>query len=418
MSEKIKVLTISDHPFSKSGIGIQMNQLITGLLDTERYSFFSIGAGIKHQSLQPQKVDQYGDDWIVQPVEGFGDKNQMRQWLMGYDPDVVLFLSDPRFFIWGFEMEEEIRSRCPLVFWTVWDSDPAPKFNKPIYDCCDDIAWFSQYSHDFHVDNIEFDAEPHCITLARDPELFYRESEEELRKFKIQTLGFEHRDSFVALYVSRNARRKRPSDLMHSWKMFLDGLSEEEREKAVLVMHTDPNDHEGANLIHVLELLELQNNVKFSSSKFGEDVMRKLYAISDVTVNMSMNEGFGMSIHESFLCETPVICVKTGGMTEQVSDGETTFGVCVEPEFRTLVGSQLVPYIYEDLVSPEKYAQAIREVYDMGKEERRRLGALGREFATNNFTVENIVSQFDQIFQKRVEEYKDADRFRAKLLEI
>jgi glycosyltransferase involved in cell wall biosynthesis len=418
MSEKIKVLTISDHPFSKSGIGIQMNQLITGLLDTGKYSFFSVGAGLKHQNTQIQKVEEYGDDWIVQPVEGFGDKNQMRQWLMGYDPDVVLFLSDPRFFIWGFEMEDEIRSRCPLVFWTVWDSDPAPKFNKPIYDCCDDIAWFSQHSHDFHVDNIDFDADAHCITLARDPELFYRESDEDLRKFKIQTLGFEHRDSFVALYVSRNARRKRPSDLMHSWRMFIDGLPEDEREKAVLVMHTDPSDHEGANLIHVLELLNLQNNVKFSSSKFNEDVMRKLYAMSDVTLNMSMNEGFGMSIHESFLCETPVICVKTGGMTEQMTDGTTTFGICLEPEIRTLVGSQLVPYIYEDLVSPETYAKAIREMYDMGSDARRELGSQGREFAKTKFTVDGIVSKFDEIFQKRVEEYREPERLRAQLLEI
>ena len=414
--EKIKLMIFSDHPLSKSGIGIQSSQLIQGLLDTGRYSVYSIGAAIKHQDHRIQAVEPYGEDWLIQPVEGFGNQELMRQWLVSVKPDAILFFTDPRFFIWAFEMEDEIRDVCPIIFWTVWDCEPAPKFNKPIYDCCDDIAWFSKYSHDFHLE-VEMDANRHCIQLARKHNDFYKESADAVKQFKIETLGFDNRDAFVGLFVSRNARRKRPSDAIWAWKFFVESLPEEKRSKAILIMHTDPSDQEGPNLIHVIEQTGMVSNVKFSPGKFTEDIMRKIYTMADVTINISLNEGFGMSVHESLLCETPVVCVKTGGMTEQMTDGTNVFGRLLEPDTKMLVGSQMVPYIYEDIVTVENFAKGIKEVYDLSEEERSELGRLGREYITSNFKVENIVSSFDTIITERVNEYKEP-RFRAQLIEI
>lgn len=414
--EKIKLMVFSDHPLSKSGIGIQAKQLIEGLLDTGRYSVYSIGAAVKHQDHRIQAIEPYGEDWLVQPVEGFGSQDLMRQWLVSVKPDAVLFFTDPRFFIWAFEMEEEIRDVCPILFWTVWDCEPAPKFNKPIYDCCDDIAWFSKYSHDFHLE-VEMDASRHCIQLARNHGEFYRESDEVVRQFKVETLGFENRDAFVGLFVSRNARRKRPADAIMAWKLFVESLPEADRSKAILIMHTDPNDHEGPNLIHVLEQAGMQNNVRFSPAKFPEEIMRRLYSMADVTINVSLNEGFGMSVHESLLCETPVVCTKTGGMTEQMTDGDNVFGRLLDPDTRMIVGSQMVPYIYEDIVTVENFAKGIKEIYDLDANDRMELGRLGREYITENFKIEDIVSSFDNIITERVQEYK-SPRFRAQLIEI
>lgn len=414
--EKIKLMVFSDHPLSKSGIGIQSFQLIKGLLDTGRYSIYCIGAGLKHQSLQLQSVEPYGQDWIIQPLEGFGTQDLMRGWLMGVKPDAVLFFTDPRFFIWAFEMEEEIRDVCPIIFWTVWDCEPTPKYNKPIYDCCDDIAWFSKYSYDFHKD-MEMDASKHCIQLARDHSDFFKEDEKSVMELKKSVLGPENHDAFVGLFVSRNARRKRPSDCIHAWKLFVDKLPEDRKNKAILIMHTEPRDNEGPNLVHVIEQVGMERNVRFSPGKFDESVMRRLYTMADVVLNTSLNEGFGMSVHEALLCETPVVCTKTGGMTEQMSDGNVVFGRCLDPDVRMLVGSQLVPYIYEDIVSNESFANAIFELYNMTKEERDELGRLGREYITANFRLENIIGKFDEIITSRVAEYQQP-RFRASLVEI
>ena len=418
---KIRVLTLSDHPMSKSGIGIQAHQLITSLLDTGRYTFFSIGGAQKHAVIQPQMVQPYNQDWIIQPVEGFGDPQLMRQWLMAYRPDAILIFTDPRFFIWTFQMEEEIRDICPILFWTVWDNEPTPAYNKHLYSSCDDIAWFSRFSYEFHKD-LETDAEFHCVPLARNTDIFKPASEADRKSFKIQLLTWAKRKAFTAFFVSRNARRKRPADVLLAWKYFLDGLPPEVLEDAetcpLLLMHTDPMDQEGPNLLQVLEMLDLSKYVSISPGKCSDEDMAKLYSMVDVTLNLSLNEGFGMSVHESLLCGTPCITTKTGGMTEQMTDGEQVFGELLEPDVKSLVGSQLVPYIYEDIVDPKKFAEAIRRMYDKTEEERTEMGLAGREHLLTNNSIDNILTSWDTILTNRVEEYKNPERIRAKLVRL
>ena len=362
--QKIKILTLTDHPMSMSGIGIQARQLIAGLLDTGRFSVFSIGAAQKHVTTQAQMVQPYNHDWIIQPVEGFGNPNLLRQWIMQYQPDAIFLFTDPRFFTWVFQMEDEIRDICPIFFWTVWDNEPAPMYNDQFYSSVDDIAWFSKFSHEFHQSMVnKVECNFHCIPLARDHEMFKILSEAERRAFRIELLTWSKKEAFTALFVSRNARRKRSADLMHAWKLFIQGLPDEvKNDKDLapqLIMHCDPMDVEGPNLYVLLEHLGMQDYIKFSPGKCSDEDLCKFYNSVDVTLNFSMNEGFGMSVHESLLCGTPVVAAKTGGIPEQMTDGETVFGRLVEPTIKTLAGSQLVPYIYEDMVPLEDFAAAI-----------------------------------------------------------
>ena len=48
--KKIKVLTISDHPLSPSGVGTQTKYFIVELLKTGKFSFVSVGGAIKHEN--------------------------------------------------------------------------------------------------------------------------------------------------------------------------------------------------------------------------------------------------------------------------------------------------------------------------------------------------------------------------------
>ena len=73
MSDKIKIFTISDHPLSPSGVGTQTKYIIEGLLKTGKYQFVSFGGAIKHNSHQPQKTEQWGEDWVIWPVDGYGN---------------------------------------------------------------------------------------------------------------------------------------------------------------------------------------------------------------------------------------------------------------------------------------------------------------------------------------------------------
>ena len=73
MEKKIKILAISDHPLSPSGVGIQTRYMIEALLKTGRYQFVCLGGAIKHDSYEPMKIEGWEDDWVVFPVDGYGN---------------------------------------------------------------------------------------------------------------------------------------------------------------------------------------------------------------------------------------------------------------------------------------------------------------------------------------------------------
>ena len=71
MNTKIKVLTISDHPLAPSGVGTQTKYFIEALLKTGRYQVVSFGGAMKHNKHDPIKTQEWKDDWIIYPVDGY-----------------------------------------------------------------------------------------------------------------------------------------------------------------------------------------------------------------------------------------------------------------------------------------------------------------------------------------------------------
>ena len=96
MKKKL-ILTLSDHPLTPSGVGTQTKYFIEALLKTGRYRFISLGGAIKHQNYQPVVVDPYGEDWKIFPVDGYGTEEMIRSMVSNEKPDVLWFMTDPRF---------------------------------------------------------------------------------------------------------------------------------------------------------------------------------------------------------------------------------------------------------------------------------------------------------------------------------
>ena len=140
MSDKIKVLVLSDHPFAPSGVGTQTKYIIEALLETGRYKFVCFGGAIKHENYTPQKVDPWGEDWIIHPVDGYGNQQMLRSALQVEKPDILWFMTDPRFWPWLWDIENEIRLNVPMVYYHVWDNFPLPKYNEVNYNSTDVIA--------------------------------------------------------------------------------------------------------------------------------------------------------------------------------------------------------------------------------------------------------------------------------------
>mgnify|MGYP003134646022 FL=1 len=148
MEKKIKILTISDHPLSPSGVGTQTKYICEALLNTGRYSILSLGGAIKHNDYTPKSIEPYGEDWRVVPVDGYGTQEMIRSILRTEKPDALWIMTDPRFWGWLWQIENEIRPLIPIVYYHVWDNYPYPWFNRKYYISNDAIATISKVSDD------------------------------------------------------------------------------------------------------------------------------------------------------------------------------------------------------------------------------------------------------------------------------
>ena len=403
MSKK-KVIVISDHALSTSGVGVQTRHLLNGLVKKGVWTFRQLGAAIKHDSYEPIAVNE---DFIIKPIDGFGNKEMIRSLLVTEKPDALLIFTDPRFFTWLFDMEDEVHQICPILWWHVWDNRPTPRFNDFYYEATDAINCHSYLTYMMCREN--FPDKTGFIPHAIPEEIFYPLPQQQIDNFKQNILG-EKKDHFICFWVNRNARRKRPGDLLQSWRIFLDELQEKYgHKKASLIMHTDPLDKEGPNLIEVSKMLGISDNVIFSSQKVGFQEINVLHNIADCTINISNAEGFGLSTLEAMQTGTPIIAVKTGGQTRQVVNHKdfSQNGIALDVEFKTLVGSQTVPYIYEDYVSSSTIGRAILKMYEWGPEKRKEIGLRAREYALSEFAYQKTVDQWHDSLVDTIENWRE-----------
>jgi len=409
MSKK-KIIVLSDHALSTSGVGTQTRHLINGLLTKNRWTFRQFGAAIKHADYRTVAVNE---DFIIKPIDGFGNRDLLRVTLATEKPDGLLIFTDPRFFTWLFEIEDEVRQICPIMWWHVWDNKPFPDFNDWMYKSTDLINCHSYLTYEMVKER--YPGRTNFVPHALPGDTFFPLSETTKRMHRQSILGPKS-DHFVALWINRNARRKRPSDVMLAWKLFLDDLQRKHgHKKAVLIMHTDPLDQEGPNLVMLRQSLGIDDNVIFSPERVEFSKINILYNISDVTVNISFAEGFGLSTLESMQTGTPVIALKTGGLTRQVVDHRdgSHNGVALDVEMQTLVGSQQVPYIYEDYVSCESVSQAFMKMFEMSDVERKELSRKVRNYVTSEFDYDKTINLWDQTMLKTIEDFSSRKSWRV-----
>ena len=389
MSEKKTILVISDHPLAPSGVGHQTRNFIETLIVTGKYRFICFGGAIKHPSYEPQYItdDRWGEkDWVVHPVDGYGSAETIRSIIWTEKPDLVWFMTDPRFYGWLWQIENEVRPLMPMVYYHVWDNYPPPKYNAKWYRSTDVIASISKVTHDI-VSKVAPEVENHYIPHAVDDKAFKKLDEEQVSQFVEQNFS-DHNDRFIFFWNNRNARRKQSGTVVHWFNKFAEEVGPE---KVCLIMHTDPKDPNGQDLHQVIEDFGMDDGrVILSNTKMPIGGLAMMYNVADCTINVSDAEGFGLATLESLSCGTPIIVNMTGGLQEQVTDGENWFGIGIEPNSKTLIGSQGVPYIYEDRIGEEDFLSALRQMYNMSKEDREKMGSLGAEHVRKNYNYENF----------------------------
>ena len=393
MSNKKKILVLADHPFSPSGVGTQTKYFMESLLKTGKYSFIALGGAIRHQDYRPLKTEEWGEDLIIIPVDGYGTQQQIRDMIHSHKFDAIWFMTDPRFWTWLWAIEQEIRPHVPMVYYHVWDNYPYPKFNKPYYLSNDMVVTMSKVSSDI-VRTVAPEVDELYIPLTVDTDIFKPLPEKDWAhlKPKGRTMFF---------WNNRNARRKMSGTILWWYKEFLDRVG---HDKGFLVMHTDPKDPHGQDLEAIARELGLtRDQFALSVSKIPPQDLAKFYNAADCILNISDAEGVGMGTIESMACETPIIVNMTGGLQEQVTDGEDWFGIGIDPASKAVIGSQEVPYIYEDRVAKEDFINALIKMHNMTWEERKEMGKKARQYVLKKYDLKLFAQQWEKVMDDFIE---------------
>jgi glycosyltransferase involved in cell wall biosynthesis len=268
---------------------------------------------------------------------------------------------------------------------------------------------------------------------------FFKPSDEARLAFRKKMFGEQLTPEFVVLYNNRNIRRKMTGDVVLAFRKFVLDLTETQRKGCVLVLHTQPVDENGTDLVALVRDCAPEIQVVFSSDRVDTPTLNLIYANSDVVINLANAEGFGLGTLEALMAEKMIIANVTGGLQDQMGfrDDEDNllnedihynakFGsnhqgtyrthgewvVPVFPKTSTLIGSPPTPYIYEDHADWREAASALRFVYDLDPIERDRRGKLGREYVlNNNFTAERMGQGFIDGIDTVFSQWKPRERF-------
>ncbi len=418
---KKKILLLSDDLRMASGIANVSKQLVLGTVD--KYDWVQLGAAIKHP--EAGKVLDLNEDVRkrtgvedanvkIYPSDGYGNPDAIRQLLMVEKPDAILHFTDPRYWIWLYEMAHEIRQTTPLFFYHIWDDLPDPKYNRDYYESCDWLGCISKQTYGIVKRVGTWDKEPYWNKL-QDWQVSYvphginsedYKPVEVPEDFKKSIFGDKDYD-FVLYWSNRNIRRKQPIDAMLAFEEFRQTLRPEQQDKVCMLMHTTPVDENGTDLPKVAEHLMPDANIIFAPNRYTETELNYLYNLADVTINLASNEGFGLATAESVMAGTPIIVTVTGGLQDQCGFREKgsgklltaddyveigslhdkykknthVWGDWVTPTWpvRSTTGSVPTPYIFDDRVDFQDVAPLIRGWYDMGREERKKMGLKGRK---------------------------------------
>ena len=442
-----KILFLCDDIRMTSGISTMAREIVVGT--SHKYNWVNLGAAINHPD-QGKRLDISQDTGrvtgitdasvYIYPISGYGTPELIRQLIDMEKPDAIMFFTDPRYWIWLFQMENEIRRKIPMIYLNIWDDMPAPLYNKSYYESCDTLMAISKQTQNINrlvLGNKAKDKIINYVPHGINEKIFFpitefmKKESEQLDLKRKQIFG-DFDPEFVVFYNSRNIRRKCTSDTIAAYSLFCDKIGKEKASKCALVLHTQRQDENGTDLEAVIDLLcdpEYQK-VYFSDSRVSSEEVNLLYNMSDLTILMSSNEGWGLSLTEGMMCGKMIMGNVTGGMQDQMrfvdSNGKWidfndkfcsnhygTYKECGEwaiplfPTNQSIVGSIPTPYILDDRCSFIDAAEKLEQVYNMPIEERERRGMKAREWVLSKESMmsaehmcDNIIESIEETFTK------------------
>ena len=456
---KKKILLLSDDLRLTSGIATVSRDMVIGTV--QHFDWIQVGAAINHP--EKGKVLDLSEDVRnrtgisdasikIYCNDGYGDPFLLRKLIDSEKPDAILHFTDPRFWGWLYNMEHEIRKKIPLMYLNIWDgvglvgnTATDPMWNKEAYASCDLLMAISKQTYGLNnrvLKRFGEEVPKHRITYVPhgiDTGMFHPINEMKLLRHhqwdelqeENKKLRADNPNKFIVMWNNRNIHRKHPGDVVLAYKHFcqlVDKNGGNAAEDCALLMHTQPVDPNGTDLVALVGELCSEYPVLFDENIVPSEKMNILYNCADVVMNMASNEGFGLGTAEALAAGTPIVVNVTGGLQDQCGFinpttnkyfteedylevhtlhrkdewGHLEHGEWVKPVWPSnisLQGSVATPYIFDDRADFREIGHALYEWYKTPKADRKFAGLKGREFIMNAEVGMSKTNMCDRIYE-------------------
>lgn len=421
MSDRKKILIVSDDIRVPTGVSIMTKTIIEKTSD--RFEWVQYGA----LKIHPNDKDVSLFEGIkIYGAERFGNEKMFRVCIEKENPDAVLFFTDPRQFTHLFQTEYDIRKKIPWMYYTIWDNEPAPHFNKPFYESCDGIFCISRLTEEVVTEVLGVMSEnkvlkyiPHGV----DQNIFVPmdRNEPNFQKKVLKIFDFDPFEyDFVVLWSNKNMDRKKPQDAMLAFDRFMID-SDLDDKNALMIMNTNPISDSGGDLYQFkYDHLKNPHNIKFvqNGTIVGSD-LPYLYNIADVLINNSDNEGWGLAVTEAKMCGIPVIATNIGGIKDQIMADEENIGAWAFPLFpkvKNFIGSPVADYIYESRYDIDDITDHLTNLFhDYNYEDLKNIGILGREHAIRmGHTSDMMTKMISDSIEETINSFSPREKLKIK----
>lgn len=365
-SKRLRVLFSSNAPWSTSGYGSQMAELLPLLVEegypTAISCFYGLEGGNidwKGVTCYPKMGDQWGADAMVNHSKTF-------------KADIVITLQD--LWVVDFNALKSLKRFIPVV---PVDHEPIP---KPIFErlkLADRIITYSTFGHRELVDKgLNSTYIPHTVNT----EIFKPIANKlDIRK----KIGIKE-DTFLFGMVAANKDnppRKSFQEAMDAFYRF-----QKIHENSAMYIHTLLRQQGGFDITAYAEFLGIANkiyNVEPYELMFlvDKEGMSKIYNAMDCLLEPSTNEGFGVPIIEAASCGVPVIATDFTAMRDLVIDGETGFKIKVGHKRFSPLGA------YVGHPSEDSLYECMEKVFSA---DRLKMGENARKFAVEGFDTKKV----------------------------
>lgn len=389
LNSKKKILVIGDSPSVPTGFSTVILNVFAGLMNTFELSQIGVNYyGDPHQVPWKQyPASLRGDIWGFNRLSEFVDK----------DIDLIFILND----VWVIARYlKEIKkafanSKIPpiVVYFPVDSVD----FNSDWFNDFDIVSQaivYTQFGYDVckqAAPNIDFEIIPH----GTDTNAFYKINmpKTEIKKLLYPKVPEFYDNSFIVLNANRNQPRKKIDVTLDGFKLFSDGKPDNVK----IHMHMGLKDA-GFDLVRRASFLGIESRlIVTNNSKTIQavplDKLNMIYNATDVGINTSWGEGWGLTNTEHAVTGAPQVVPNHSSCAELFANCGILIPVAYwnrSSETETVGG----------LVSAEGVAESLEKLYS----DRELYDTLSKKsiekFTSEEYSWKSVSKRFEEVINR------------------